>query len=492
MPPSSEPVVSPSMTDDSIPGRIGTIAKADKVPARQKLFFSLGGFTDYLSTTLTVSVLWMPFFNIGMGLNPILLGGILMIMRLWDGFNDPIMGNISDNTRTRWGRRRPFMVIGAIATALIYPLLWRPPTQYGHGVTAIYITVLGLLLFTASTCWAMPYYSLQMELTPSYDERTRISAWMAFVAKFANLLGGWTLAFVAGPLFINAATGKPDIVAGMQTTSWVIALLILGFGLLPPIFVKERYYETETSKQSKDPFFKSLKESFFCKPLWLLIGISFFVSLGSASIGTLGQYVNIYYVNNGDLGTATVITGLKSTVAVVAGILSIPLWTWLSERLDKKFIVGILLLGGMGGHALNYFCLDPARPYLQLIPAVFQSGILGAMSLMIPSMKADIADYDELGTHRRREGSLNSFYSWFLRMSQTCAMGAGGVVLALTGFDVAVLRQPPEVLERMKYVYLLLPLAIWGISLAFIANYPLTRKRMKAIRDDLEARRGSI
>ncbi len=95
----------------------------------------------------------MPFFNIGMGLSPILLGGILMIMRLWDGFNDPIMGNISDNTRTRWGRRRPFMVIGAIATALIYPLLWRPPTQYGHGVTAIYITVLGLLLFTASTCW---------------------------------------------------------------------------------------------------------------------------------------------------------------------------------------------------------------------------------------------------------------------------------------------------------------------------------------------------
>jgi GPH family glycoside/pentoside/hexuronide:cation symporter len=338
----------------------------------------------------------------------------------------------------------------------------------------------------------MPYYSLQMELTPNYDERTRISAWLAVFGKFANLAGGWTLAIIAGPWFLNAATGKPDIVRGMQSVSWVIAGSILCLGVLPAIFVRERYYEAETSRQAKDPFWQSLKESFHCKPLWQLIGISFFVALGSASIGTLGQYVNIYFVNNGRLGDASIITGWKATVAVVTGLLSIPLWTWLSEKFDKKIIVCVLILGGMGGHALNYFCLRPDMPYLQLIPAVFQSGILGALSLLIPSMKGDIADYDELQTARRREGSLNAFYSWFLRMSQTCAMGAGGLVLALSGFDVVLPEQPPEVLSRMKFLYLGLPIVIWSVSLVFVWRYPLTRVRMAGIRADLEARRGRI
>ncbi len=468
------------------------ISAGDRVPARTKLMFSAGTVMDYLSTTLTVSVLWMPFFNIGFGMSPITLGVILMIMRLWDGFNDPIMGNISDNTRTRWGRRRPFMMAGAVLTAVIYPMIWHPPTAWGPNVTAIYITIIGLLLFTASTCWAMPYYSLQMELTPNYDERTRISAWLAFFGKFSNLAGGWMLAIIAGPWFVNAATGKPDIVHGMQSASWFIAALILCFGILPPLFVRERYYEAETSRQAKDPFWQSIRESLHCKPLWYLIGISFFVSLGSASIGTLGQYVNIYFVNSGRLGDASIITGWKATVAVGTGLLSIPLWTWLSEKLDKKIIVSILILGGMGGHALNYFCLRPDMPYLQLIPAVFQSGILGALSLLIPSMKGDIADYDELDTSRRREGSLNSFYSWFLRMSQTCAMGVGGVVLSWSGFDVARIEQPAEVLGRMKMLYLCLPIVIWSVSVFFLWKYPLNRSRMADIRTDLEARRGKI
>lgn len=454
--------------------------------------FSAGWTSEYLSSTLTVGILWMPFFNIGLGMSPITLGVILMIMRLWDGFNDPIMGNISDNTRTRWGRRRPFMVVGAILTALIYPLLWRPPTGWGETATAIYITIIGLLLFTSSTCWAMPYYSLQMELTPNYDERTRISAWMAFVSKFSNLGGGWVLAIIAGPWFVDTVTGQPDIVHGMQSSSWVIAGLILFFGMLPPIFVRERYYEAETSHQSKDPFWQSVKESFRCKPLWSLIGISFFVALGSASVATLGQYVNIYFVNGGRLGEATIVTGWKATVAVVAGLLSIPLWTWLSEKWDKKIIVGMLLLGGMAGHALNYFCLRPDMPYLQLVPAAFQAGILGAMGLLIPSMKGDIADYDELQTSRRREGSLNAFYSWFLRMSQTAAMGVGGLVLALTGFDAALIEQPPEVLNRMMYIYIGLPIVIWSVSLIFIWKYPLNRSLMASIRTDLENRRGRI
>lgn len=447
---------------------------------------------DVLCTQLVLSVFWMPFFNIGMGISPVTLGFILMTMRLWDGFNDPIMGVIADNARTRWGRRRPFMLIGAILSALMFPVLWLVPESATQSYKAIYLTVTGLLFFTCTTCWAMPYYSMQMELTPNYDERTRISAWLAFFSKFAGLLAGWSLALVTSSWFANPETGKPDIIAGVRACSWAFALAILLFGLLPALFVRERYYESEVKFQAKDAFWASIKESAKCRPLWNLIGICFFLVLGTTSVISLSQYVNIYYVNGGDIGKAAMIGGWKATTTTILGIATIPLWSWLSERLDKKIIVMILLGVSAFGHLLNMVFLIPGQPYFQLIPAAFESCAIGAVWLILPSMKADIADYDELNTSKRREGSLNAFYSWFLRMAGSCALGLGGIVLESSGFVAAKVEQDPQVLERMKWLYIGIPVAIWSLSFVFIAKYPLNRKTMTEIRGSLEARRGRI
>ena len=102
---------------------IDRIPPSERIPLLQKIVFAVGQKTDWVATGLMTSVLWMPFFNIGMGLNPVVLGCILMVLRAWDAVSDPIMGNISDNARTRWGRRRPFIFVGAITTAALYPLL---------------------------------------------------------------------------------------------------------------------------------------------------------------------------------------------------------------------------------------------------------------------------------------------------------------------------------------------------------------------------------
>src|SRR3954465_13380621 len=99
------------------------IAESDRIPTFQKLMFSCGVNMDYVATGLLAS-LWMPFFNIGMGLTPVTLGVIMMILRAWDAISDPLVGNISDNARTRWGRRRPFMFVASITTAGLIPLFW--------------------------------------------------------------------------------------------------------------------------------------------------------------------------------------------------------------------------------------------------------------------------------------------------------------------------------------------------------------------------------
>lgn len=243
-------------------------------------------------------------------------------------------------------------------------------------------------------------------------------------------------------------------------------------------------------KQHKEPFWRSVRESFSCRPLWILIAVSFLLSLGTSAVATLGQYVNYYYVNNGDLTMGTIIGGWKTTATVVVGLLSLPLLVKLAERFDKRRVTLAVLFLTVFGHALNYFCMTPQYPYLQIVSGVFEAYAMGAFWMFLPSMKADVADYDEYCTQRRREGSINAFYSWFLKVAGTLALGAGGVVLQMTGFNSALAAQPPEVLERMFHIYLILPLPLWIVAIFIFWRYPLGRARAAQIREALEARRG--
>lgn len=522
------------------------ISSADHIPFFQKVMFSLGQNTDYVATGLMTTVVWMPFFNIGMGLSPVVLGIILMVLRAWDAFADPVMGNISDNTRTRWGRRRPYMLVAGITTAALYPLMWHFPESVldgtswlaraadwipfisylglspGEKATSLYLTIVGIIFFTSFSCWSMPYYGLQLELTPNYDERTRLTAIMAFVAKLTSLVTGWTFVTI---VFVGTIAqgdfkileGKPEwfqhlftgvqpwlhsfasnhidekpIVTGMRLMCWPIAAMILIFGILPALFVKERYYEKESSKQASEPFWQSIKESLRCGPLWSLIAASFFLVMGYSAIGGLSQYVSIYFVCRGDMLLAGTIAGVKGTVLAISGICMLPVFAWLGEKYDKRTVVLLMLGMSMFGHALNFFLMTPDHPYLQIISGFFESSAIGAVWMFLPSMKADVADYDEQHTNRRREGAINSFYSWFIKASLTASMGIGGVVLQMSGFQAKLPQQPADVLNRMFLVYLILPVVIWLVALLSIWFYPLTRARCAEIRTLLETRRGSI
>lgn len=523
------------------------IAPQDRVPFFQKLMFSIGVNTDYVATALLTGVLWMPFFNIGLGMSPAVLGLVLMAYRAWDAITDPVVGNWSDNARTRWGRRRPFMFVGAITTALLFPLIWFFPEGLaesgswmmraadalplvGEGemvsprdaVMAIYLLVVGCVFFTSFTCWSMPYYGMQLELTPNYDERTRLTAWMTFCGSLGNLIGSWVLAgvFVVGMLAVGDAAvfenkpawirallewlapavrslsgAGPDakpVVVGTRLLCWLIAILILVLGLLPALFVKERYYRKEAVDQPKEPFWSSVRASLACRPLWSLISISFFLVLGSMAVGNLSQYLIFYYVCGGDLALGAFIGGMKGSVLVVVGLLALPFYTWLGERFDKRSVVLAMLGVTMTGHLMNLILMTPEHPYLMIIPGIFESCAVSAIWLFLPSMKGDVADWDELRTHRRREGSINSFYSWFIKASLTCAMGVGGFVLQFSGFDAAQEVQPDHVLSSMFNLFLYLPLGIWGIAWVSAWLFPLNRARALEIRAALEARRGVI
>ncbi|MDD3276455.1 MAG: MFS transporter, partial [Kiritimatiellales bacterium] len=218
------------------------IPQEDRIPLGQKVAFALGQNTEWLCNTLVTSTLWMPFFNIGLGISPMVLGIILMIMRAWDAISDPLVGNLSDNVRTPWGRRRPLIFIAAITTAAIYPFIWNFPASVIDGTSwmvhvanhvpflseslsnqskasFVYLTIIGLIYFTSFTCWSMPYYGLQLELTPNYDERTRLSVVMSFVGQITAFFTGW--AFVS--IVFIGTVAKGDLSSLANKPGWLQA-----------------------------------------------------------------------------------------------------------------------------------------------------------------------------------------------------------------------------------------------------------------------------
>jgi GPH family glycoside/pentoside/hexuronide:cation symporter len=467
------------------------IAGEDRIPVGQKLAYAAGGSVEMM-TNASVGPMWMPVFNLGFGISPGVLGIIGVIYRIWDAITDPVVGNMSDNTRTRWGRRRPYIFVGAIMTAVVTPMLWRLSPNWSEMGMLIYITVVGLLLHTSLSVWAMPYNSLMLEMTPNYDERTRVSAYRTVFMKFGVLVGSWILPFAASPLFGDPLTGKSDLVRGVQIISIGLAVATIALGVLPAIFIPERYYHKEASKQAKEPLIRGIRDSFSLRPLWLLISIVVFQVFGNGLTSAMGFYINLYYVNAGKLTDAAVIEGFKGSTAFVVGLAAVPFWTWVCERLDKKWTLMIIVGSGFVAAGLNLLCITPGMPYLQIVPAVFYASVTASIWLILPSMLADIVDLDELKTNRRREGNINAVFSWFFKLGGTVAMGLSGFILEWTGFDAKLGAQPEAVLHRMLLLYILLPTIFWIVAVILIGIYPLNRKKMSEIRAELESRRGAV
>lgn len=464
----------------------------DHIPFKQKMAYSAGGAVDWF-TSGTVGGLWMPVFNLGYGISPAKLGLVMVIFRIWDALSDPIIGNISDNTRTRWGRRRPYIFVGAILAAMVTPFMWRLSPAWSEMTMLAYITMIGLLLYTCTTIWAMSYNSLALEMTPNYDERTRLAAYRTIFTKFGVLVGGWILPFAASGWFADPATGKPDLVNGIQHISIGLALVVVVLGTLPAIFVEERYYKKEASRQAKEPLLQGMRDSFKLQPLWMMIAIVCFQVFGNGLTGAIGFYINVFYINAGKLADAAFIEGLKGSIAFVVGMAAVPFWTWVCEKLDKKWTLMIILGSGFISLGLNLVCLNPLYPYLQIVPAVFYASVTASLWLILPSMLADIVDFDEIKTFRRREGNVNAVFSWFFKLFTTVSVGLSGFILTWTGFDASVGEtQPDVVLKRMVTLYILLPAICWSVAVVLCWFYPLNRKRMSDIRAELEVRRGKV
>ncbi|MDX1481575.1 MAG: MFS transporter [Woeseiaceae bacterium] len=473
-------------------------APADRIPFHKKLIYGLGAFVNNLladSIGRMVIVL-----NLGLGMNPALAGLLAALPRLTDAITDPLMGYISDNTRSRWGRRRPYIFCGAIAAGVVFALLWQLPP--GKSESFYFWVFLGgsFVFYLAYTVFVTPWVALGYELTPDYNERTRLMGTQNFIGQTAYLFTPYLLAIMSSRQWAG------DMVEGASRLAIVIGAIVIVVGIMPAIFLRERYrelaiMEAEAGKASAGnvilrnivEFFRGFATTLKSGEFLKLCAATFLVFNGFILIAAFQSYVIIYYVFAGDTESGSVFVGHSGLLQTVFAYISIVVATWLGTRFGKRRAFFVTTGVSIVGYALKWFCYTPDNPWLVLIPAPLMAFGLGGLFTLMPSMIADVVDEDELNTHERREGMYGSIFWWVVKLGMAAAIAGGGVLLNATGFDVALGGdQSARALTLMRLFDVAMPCLFSAIAIWTIARFSITEERANEVRRALEARRGAV
>jgi len=462
---------------------------ADKVSFWEKTSYGASGMVNYFGGQM-IKVVSGAIFVDAMGVSPAHIGWVFLVYRLWDAMLDPLMGWISDNTRSRWGRRRPYVLVGGILSGLIFPLIWLAQPDWSPVGKLAYIVGMGMLFYTAFTIWMMPWQAMLTEMTPDTNERTSISAYYSFFSKLAAITGTWIWALTQLPIFSDPVTGEPDSLRGMRFIGLVLGLVIILLGTLPAFTVKELNPEF-IRRQPKEPFWPAFIRTFGNVPFRILAIFALVFSFGINLVQGQMFYLRTYYALGGDVKFSALLQGYEGTASMILGIISIPFFQWLCTKYGKKETLMLSTGWMLVATWVSWFTYNPANPWLSMVVGLMLSPGYTGMWLVIPSMIADVIDSEELRSGDRREGGFNAIFSWLNKASTSFAYALAGMVVVWCGFEIANrANQSPETFYNMRLTFALLPSVFLIPGLILLSRYPLSYKRMQEIRKELEERRG--
>lgn len=428
-------MTAPSTTSDSAPGT------PDRIPLPQLAAYGAGGIIPIALFNIA-GILVGLMGNISLGLSAFWLGVILVIPRLWDALADPVIGHLSDNTRTRWGRRRPYLLVGGISVAVFFVVMWWIPkgdtvrgwfpSEAGYQWFQLaYILVTITVFFTSVTLFEIPHSALGAEMTTDSHQRTRLFSAKSFVGNLFAMSTPWLFVLANLEVFRGPRGNEAD---GMRYVSLMVAAILVPLSFWWFFTLREPGFK-QASRQEATPFWQSMRRTFGNRNFIRLTLTVFTLAMGFNFVQLLGSYIPIFYVFGGDKAAGAKLLGINGTVWAVTGLLAVFPLDWIGRRLGKRstLTVAILLIGL--AQLSKVFCYNPAFPYLIVIPTVLLScGMLFFFTLG-SSMVGDICDEDELETGYRAEGSYYSVFWWFIKMGTALASLISGALILFTLFD---------------------------------------------------------
>jgi len=471
------------------------IVSRDRVSIGQKAAFGAGHLVNNL---LPGALGVFSFFLLtAFGMDPFLAGLLGGLPRFYDAITDPIMGYISDNTKSRWGRRKPYIFIGAVLSGSLFAILWQLNPENSQMYNFWYFLIFSMIYLTGNTIFSTPLIGLGYEMTFDYKERTRLMGFSQTLGQIAWMIVPWFWVIIANPnLFESQAVG-------VRVLSIIVGAACVILGVMPALFCKE-IDQTNLTNRAELSFknilnnlkglFKSIVQITKNKPFMKLCAATFLVFNGFQMVASFSYFIIVFYMFNGMYEAAGTWPAWFSTISAMStAILIIPIVTRLSTKLGKRkaFIISTLI--SIVGYALKWWGFNPANPWMIFIPIPFMVFGIGGLFTLMMSMTADVCDLDELNNGMpRKEGTFGAIYWWMVKLGQGLAMVLGGLVLKLVGFDQNSAIQTTETLTNLRIADILIPATTAAIAIWVMWNYDLTEQKSNEISKELVRRRGEL
>lgn len=443
----------------------------------RKLAYGFGD-SGFSVTSTALALLYLDFLINVVGLEPQLAGLAIGIGRLWDAGNDLLLGALSDRTRTRWGRRRPYLLFGALPFGLAFVPMWLIPDLDSQTALAIYYTAAYIAFDTLFTLVNMPYVALTPDLSPGYDERTSLHSWRMLFSIGFGLVGA--VAPLAIVDFVEAR--------GVSISqAYAVMAAALGLFSIAPILVTFAATQEHPEYQSlRAPSLRqSLAIAFSNRAFLIAAGIYLLTWMPIDLITFVVVFLmrDVFGFDGGQQDLA---------FAVLFGVaaLALPLWVWLSARWDKRraYQLGMAVLIAS---LIALSSLTVGQTALVLVVAAVAGVGLSAAHAIPLAIVPDTLDWDELRRGTRQEAACYSVLTLTQKLISAGTIALTGWLLAASGYASGASAQPESALNAIRLLTGWLPAAILFCGILLSTRYPISRETHARIVRALERRRNA-
>ena len=411
-------------------------------------------------------------------------GVVSLAPRIFDSLTDPIMGFISDNTKSKWGRRRQYVFIGAITMGISFVIMWQLFRDSSIDYNFAYFLFWSIVFYLGLTIFSVPYVAMGYEMSDDFHERTSIMAVAQWLGQWAWVIAPWFWIIMYDTTWFETAD-----VAVRELAIWV-GLGCAICAMVPAIFIKskstlEENYSPMTLKNIGGSLVKiwdSFGEAFTSAPFRKLCFATFLVFNAFNTVAAFTFFIIVYYLFNGDAGAAGIWPTLFGSVgALCTTFLVIPIVAKMSKVMGKKKAFMVSQSISVLGYVMLWFLFIPGKPYLFLIALPFFSFGIGSLFTIMMSMTADVIDLDELNSGKRREGVFGAIYWWMVKFGFAIAGGLSGAIFSIIGFDTALEVQPESAITGLRLFFSGLPILGTLTAMYIMRNYDISEERANQI-----------
>ena len=465
----------------------------NKVSFGQKIAFGFGMFANQMFPA--VIGIFIVVLVQSLGFPGWMWGFVMIFPRLFDAITDPIMGFISDNTKSKWGRRRQYVFLGALIMGFSFIVMWQLHKESTIDYNFTYFLLWSLLFYVGLTIFSVPYVAMGYEMSDDFHERTNIMAVAQFIGQWAWVIAPWFWVIMDDQNLFESSE-----IAVRKLAIWV-GLVCMTFAMIPAIFIKSKStlnqdYDSITFnniiKSLYTIFVINFGQAFKIKAFRKLCIATFLIFNAFNTVAAFTYFIIVFFLFNGITGPDGAWwwpTLFGSVGALVTTFLVIPAVTILSNKVGKKKAFIISQSVSIIGYIMLWFLFIPGKPYLFLLALPFFSFGIGGLFTLMMSMTADVIDLDELNTGKRREGVFGAIYWWMVKFGFGIAGGLSGVILSVIGWESGGATQTEEALYGLRLFFSGLPILGTLLAIYVMRDYEITEEKAKEISVELAARK---